>query len=213
MVGGDDVEFLREFAAAHNLRLSIAIFPFMGIWELPSRDVVDVAASGISRTPDRMTSASFWSEPYASVRRSALVLAEDSRAGYDHFERFSVVGESEAHTHATRYLPKGARLQLTPSIESGVGSLLRGETDAVGTGSVSAVYQADRDKRLKVLDLQTEEDTPELISFSIRREQSLLEAINDFIISRAAKILIDDKKDRIYRRRIQLNDFTRTEDE
>jgi ABC-type amino acid transport substrate-binding protein len=186
-VQGGDIAFLREFAAMHDLEVTITTFPFEGIWDLPGRDVVDVAASGISLTPDRMNSPSLWSQPYSAVRRSALIRSEDSHAGYRHFERFSVVGESAAHSHALRHLPREATLQFTPSLEHGVESLLKGETDAVGTGSISAMHQATRNERLKVLDLHTDEDALELLSFSIRREQSLLDAINGFITSKGSQ--------------------------
>ena len=56
-----------------------------------------------------------------------------------------------------------------------------GKTDAVGTGSVSAYHQAIGDERLKVVDLHREDDAPELISFSVRREPLLMDAINQFI--------------------------------
>jgi ABC-type amino acid transport substrate-binding protein len=136
-----------------------------------------------------MNPASFWSQPYSTVRRSALIRAEDSRTGYGDFERFSVVAGSLAHSHAVRHLPREVRLQFTSSIGHGVESLLRGETDAIGTGSASAFHQASGNERLKVLDLQRDEDTPELISFSIRREQALLDAINDFIQLRGGATL------------------------
>ena len=181
---GEDIEFLRDFARTYNLKLSITIFPFMGIWNLPALDIVDVVASGISLTPDRMTTDSFWTQPYTRVRRSALVRAEDFHDGYGEFKRFTVVPDSVAHSHALRHLPSDSRLQFTQGIELGVESLLRGETDAVGTGSVSARHQAGSDSRLKALDLHTEEDAPELISFFTRRESSLLNALNNFINSR-----------------------------
>lgn len=195
-VVGNDIVLLRDFAAVHKLELAITIFPFMGIWDLPARDVVDVAASGISLTSERMTAGSYWSLPYGRVSRSALIRADDSLKGYGDFKSFSVIGESIAHSHAVRHLHGKATLNFIPSIEHGVESLLRGKTDAVGTGSVSAIHQASRDERLKVLDLQADEDEPELISFSLRREKALRDSINDFIILRGENILIDDQKDR-----------------
>ncbi|MFZ4717493.1 MAG: substrate-binding periplasmic protein [Chthoniobacterales bacterium] len=182
-VTGDDISLLSKFASEHALELKITIFPFMGIWNLPAENVVDVAAAGISLTPERLTSHAYWSRPYRKVSRSALVLKEASHTGYQDFKRFSVVGESVAHSHAIKHLSRTATLHFAPSIEEGVESLLRGETDAVGTGSVSAKYQALGEDRLKVIDLQRDEDAPELISFSLRREKSLLNSMNDFIAS------------------------------
>ena len=70
----------------------------MGIWNLPARNVVDVAAAGISLTPERLSSDAYWSRPYRKVQRSALILKEASHTGYENFKRFSVVGESVAHS-------------------------------------------------------------------------------------------------------------------
>ena len=183
-VTGDDISLLRKFASEHELEMKITIFPFMGIWNLPAQNIVDVAAAGISLTPERMSSDAYWSRPYRKVRRSALVLKESSHNGYEDFKRFSVVSESVAHSHAIKHLSRTATLHFAPSIGDGVESLLRGETDAVGTGSVSARYQASGEERLKVIDLQQEGDAPELISFSLRREKSLRNSINDFIAAR-----------------------------
>jgi ABC-type amino acid transport substrate-binding protein len=180
---GDDISLLRKFASEHALELKINVFPFMGIWNLPAQNVVDVAAAGISLTPERLSSDAYWSRPYRKVRRSALILKEASHTGYEDFKKFSVVGESVAHSHALKHLSRTATLHFASSIGEGVESLLRGETDAVGTGSVSAKHQALGDDRLKVIDLQKEEDSPELISFSLRREKSLLNSMNDFLVS------------------------------
>jgi len=178
---GDDITLLNKFSSHHELELSIHLFPFTGIWNLPSRDLVDVAASGISLTPERMSSNSYWSRPYSRVRRSALIRNEDSLRGYEDIRRISVVGESMAHSHALKHLPRTSSIQVITSIEQGVESLLMGKTDAVGTGSVSAYHQAIGDERLKVVDLHREDDAPELISFSVRREPLLMDAINQFI--------------------------------
>ena len=180
---GDDISLLRKFASEHALELKITVFPFMGIWNLPARNIVDVAAAGISLTPERLHSDANWSRPYRKVQRSALILKEASHTGYQDFKRFSVVGESVAHSHALKHLSRAASLQFAPSIGEGVESLLRGETDALGTGSVTAKHQTLGDDRLKVIDLQKEEDSSELIAFSLRREKSLLDSMNDFIAS------------------------------
>jgi ABC-type amino acid transport substrate-binding protein len=178
------------------MRLSVSLFPFHSIWELPARDVVDVAASGISLTPDRLRSKTLWSLPYSAVRRSALVRADDSHKEYDmhyeNFQKFSVVAQSVAHRHAEKHLPKNSRLQFTPSLQQGIQSLLKGETDALGTGSISATHQASRNRRLKVIDLHRQEDHPELISFAVRREKSLLDSLNEFIQQKKMNNFIDD---------------------
>lgn len=180
---GNDISLLGEFARHHHLELSIELHPFEGIWNLPGQDVVDVAASGISLSPERMNSQSYWSKPYSSVRRSALVRRGEKRHGYENFSTFSVVGESLAHTHALKHLPRESSLRMLSGIDEGVESLLRGETDAVGTSSVSAFHQVSKDPRLDVVDLHRYDDSPELISFSVRRDRGLVDSINEWISS------------------------------
>lgn len=74
---GSDVDYLRAFAQSQRLAFQpVEMTDYIGIWEKPARGVCDIAAAGISDTPDRRAAAgrdSFWSQHYYSVLRAFLV--------------------------------------------------------------------------------------------------------------------------------------------
>lgn len=79
---GTDVDYLEAFASSIGLRLQPVEMPnYIGIWEKPAQDACDIAASGISDTPDRRASAGpgvVWSAHYDSVLRALLVRPADA---------------------------------------------------------------------------------------------------------------------------------------
>lgn len=79
---GWDVDYLSAFATAHGLRLqTVEVGEYSGIWNQPARGTCDVAASGISDTPDRRASSdprAAWTRHYYSVLRAFLVRSADA---------------------------------------------------------------------------------------------------------------------------------------
>ncbi len=78
---GWDVTYLKEFATLERLRFQpVEVTSFDGIWNKPGHDTCDIAASGISDTPDRRESSAGqveWSQHYYSVLRAFLVRLAD----------------------------------------------------------------------------------------------------------------------------------------
>ncbi len=176
---GRDIVFLRRFARLHGLEPVVMFHGFDRLWELPGQDVADVAASGISMRPG-CDGAISWSRPYSEVRRTLLVRAGDTEVihGMQDVQRMSVVPHSAAHQHALASLPKTSELAFIPSLASGIEDLILGNTDAVGTGSISAHFHAERHPGLAAVDVH-EGLPPELISFAARAP--LVKALDEFI--------------------------------
>lgn len=153
---------------------------FDRLWELPGQGVADVAASGISMRPG-CDGAISWSRPYSEVRRTLLVRAGDAEImrGMQDVHRLSVVPHSAAHHHALASLPKTSEIAFIPTLEAGIEDLILGNTDAVGTGSISAHFHEARHPGLAAVDVH-EGLPPELISFAAR--PSLTEALDTFIV-------------------------------
>ncbi len=143
---------------------------------------MDVACAGLSNFKDRDT---LWSEPYAEVRRSALILQANKPylKEYKDFRRFAVVRGSAAHAHSLKHIPIGREIRFVSSIEEGIENLLDGIVEGVGTGSVSAHYQKKKWEMLDVIDLHQPTDYPEQIAFAVRNNPLLLHKLNHFINS------------------------------
>lgn len=182
---GRDIVFLSRFARHHRLEPVVMFHGFDRLWELPGQGVSDVAASGISMRPE-CGGAIAWSRPYSEVRRSLLVRAEDAESvrGMQDVSRLSVVPHSAAHGHALAALPKTSDLAFIPSLAAGIEDLILGNTDAVGTGSISAHFHEAHHPGLAAIDVH-EGLPPELISFAARAP--LVVALDEFIIRHGAE--------------------------
>jgi ABC-type amino acid transport substrate-binding protein len=182
---GRDIAFLRRFAIAHGLVPIVTFHNFERLWELPAKDLADIAASGISlrsqKTPDIQ-----WSEPYGAVRRTLLIRADEVEViqNISDVRRLAVVPQSFAQQHAEAFLPDSSSLHFISSLENGIEDLLLGNIDAVGTGSVSARFQAARHPGLAILDVHGALP-PELISFTTR--PPLVSALDAFILRHRAE--------------------------
>ncbi len=177
---GRDIVFLSRFARLNGLKPLVMFHGFDRLWELPGQGVADVAASGISLRPG-CGGAISWSRPYSEVRRSLLVRAADAEMirGIQDISRLSVVSHSAAHHQAQAVLPRTAELAFIPSLEAGIEDLILGNTDAVGTGSISAHFHVERHPGLAAIDVH-EALPPELISFAVRAP--LVNAIDEYIV-------------------------------
>jgi len=75
--GGWDPDYLSNFAKQQGLKLKpVEISSFDNIWMRPGNDECDIAATGITKTADRVTqvgSASTWTSVYYSVARGLAV--------------------------------------------------------------------------------------------------------------------------------------------
>lgn len=175
---GRDIAFLHHFAMTHGLRLVVDFHSFDRLWELPTRESADIAASGISL---RRYIPVAWTQPYSEVRRTLLIRTEDAESirGMADLGRLAVVPRSAAEIHADETLPSRAALTFTPTLEHGIEDLLLGQIDAVGTGSISAQYHASRHPGLALVDVHADR-SPEHISFATRPE--ILRPLDDFIL-------------------------------
>lgn len=151
------------------------------MWEQVGDDAFDIAAAGISKLKSR---DAIWSEPHTEVRRSVLI-SERSRPaihGYADIRRIAVVPGSAAHAHARKHLQRKNTILTVNSLEEGIGLLLDGAVEAVGTGSVSAAHQARTRPGLAALDVHRPEERVEEIAFAVRNNPLLLHKINRFIL-------------------------------
>lgn len=176
---GRDIVFLRNFAAAHGLKLAVDFHAFERLWELPAQNNADIAASGISLRRST-NSAMAWSRPYSEVRRTLLIRAEDAGAvrKMSDLRHLAVVPHSAAQMHAEETLPASAKLSFVPTLEHGIEDLLLGQIDALGTGSVSAEYHTARHPGLAMVDVHADR-APEPIVFATR--PALVDALDAFI--------------------------------
>jgi len=200
---GSDLQLLNKFAQQQHWTAVFQSRPFEGLWELPGDDVVDVAAGGMSKLKGR---EAIWTETYAEVRRSALILARNQPflQDYTDIRRFAAVPGSAADLHARKHLPRSSTITAVSSIDEGVALLIDGSVEAVGTGSVSATFQKRRwsmmdganvraeaptDARtgprwsmLASVDLHRSSDRVEEIAFAVRNNPLLLHQLNQFIL-------------------------------
>lgn len=183
-VYGRDIDFLALFASLHGLEPVVEFHDFDRLWELPSRQAADVAASGISMRP-ACNGGVTWSRPYSEVRRTLLVRAAEAEVirGIRDVTRMSAVPGSAADWHARRFLPRKAELSFIANLEEGIEDLVLGNTDAVGTGSLSAHHHIAKHPGLAAVDVHGELP-PELISFVARTP--VLAALDDFIAHHGA---------------------------
>lgn len=181
MVYGTDLQILNKFAESEHLTAVFKFRPFDQLWHLPRDEYFDVACAGLSKFKNR---DAIWSEPYAEVRRSALIINQNKPyiKDYSDIRRFAVVFNSAAHEHALKHLPSKSKLIEIKSIDEGVNLLLDGTVEAVGTGSISARHQRKQWDMLETIDLHKPDDYIEEISFSVANNPLLLHKLNQFIL-------------------------------
>lgn len=172
---------LSKFAESEDWTLNFTLQPFEELWDRVGDDAFDIAAAGISKLKGR---DSIWSEPHAEVRRSVLVLErhKPSIQDYADIRRIAVVPGSAAHAHALKHLQRKSTILGVNSLEEGIGLLLDGSVEAVGTGSVSAAHQARTRPGLATLDVHRPNERVEEIAFAVRNNPLLLHKINQFIL-------------------------------
>lgn len=187
---GRDIAFLKRFADAHALDLSVEFFDFDRLWELPGQGKVDIAASGISFLPEKRKGTASWSAPYSEVRRSLLIRSGDRERFREMRDlahsRLAVVACSAAHDHALEMMPDTTSLVYCETLQQGIEDLLRGRVDAVGTGSVSAQHHLASRAGLAAVDVH-DCRKPEYISFAVRSSGPLLKTLNTFIATHAGQ--------------------------
>ena len=189
-----DINFLKHFAAAMNLKVKILKKDFSGLWETPGKGVCDVSAAGMMEYEDRILGeGAVWSEPYMLVTRSLLIRSSDREIlkSPEDFrgKKIVVTPTSSAHIDGNiRYKPIGATIiPEVPSQDEIVSQLLSGQIDAFGEGDVSNEYLASRytdsnGERLLVLTDVHPMTNPELLRFAVRSvDPNLPKKLNEFI--------------------------------
>ena len=92
----------------------------------------------------------------------------------------AVVPASAAHEHAMETIPETTSLVPCETLEDGIGGLLDGRVDAVGTGNLSAIHHASLHPDLAIVDVHGLRN-PEYLSFPMRPNSALQKALNAFI--------------------------------
>lgn len=181
LVRGTDLQILNKFAESEHLTAVFQFRSFDQLWHLPRDEYFDVACAGISKFKNR---DAIWSEPYAEVRRSALIINQNKPyiKDYSDIRRFAAVYGSAAHEHAIKHLPPKSTITEIKSIDEGINLLLDGTVEAVGTGSISARHQKKKWDMLESIDLHKSDDYAEEICFSVANNPLLLHKLNQFII-------------------------------
>ncbi len=204
---GWDIDYLGAFAAGLGLRLQpVETAEYSRIWDKPAQGVCDVAASGISDTPDRRASSSApevaWSRHYYSVLRAFLVRAADAQqlTKIEDLRNRTVIvtADSTADHDVRNRLSRAGITTTTVLVTTDEGQAARqvrdasdgGEPFAYGGGLGSVRYLADRLGGLAVAWphcnlLADGSEVNEPFSFVVRAaDTGLPEALNGFISSR-----------------------------
>lgn len=202
---GWDVDFLEDFAHSQGLRFQpVSMNDYIGIWEKPAQGFCDIAASGISDTPERRVAAgpeTEWSLPYYSVLRAFLVRSADAHnltSIEDLTGRTVIVTADSTADHDVRNRLERAGITTTTILlttdEEDAARQVRdapesGEPFAYGGGLGSAQYLASELGGLAVVwphcnMLSDGSEVDEPFSWVVRaRDAGLVEALDRFILS------------------------------
>jgi ABC-type amino acid transport substrate-binding protein len=147
-----------------------------------ANDEYDMAAGGIGISRVR---GGLWSESYAQVRRSALIVGQNAPyiKTYRDIRTIGVVVRSAAHEHALKNASPKTKIVGIEGVDQGVELLMNSDIEALGTGTISAHYQKKKWSMLEVIDLHNQGDFAEDIAFSVRDNPLLLHKINQFVLS------------------------------
>lgn len=203
---GWDVDYLEAFAGSHRLAFQPVEVPeYQGIWNQPAGGVCDIAASGISDTPDRRAATGpsvRWSQPYHHVLRAFLVRVDDehdlnsiedlrartvivtadSTADHDLRNRLARAGITDTTIVSTTDEEDAARQVLAGSAS--------GEPFAYGGGLGSVQFLASKFPGLAVAwphpnMLSDGSEAQEAFSYVVRAlDVGLIEALDRFIADR-----------------------------
>lgn len=194
LLGGSDIELLNKFANGEGLTAVFRFHKFQELWDLVEDEAYDMAAGGIGI---RRNWGVKWSEPYASVRRTGLIVGQNKPyiRGYDDVKRIGVVASSAAHDHAFHNGRVGTEVLEVESLQGGVEALLGGNIEMLGAGNISARYLKSQWPMLEIVDLHGR-GSEEPVAFAVRNSPLLLRKLNQFLVRRQSGTKENGVKDR-----------------
>jgi ABC-type amino acid transport substrate-binding protein len=183
-------QYVEQFAAEAELKISWVVVPFNESWLLASSDEVDLVATNVANFPDRAHSGATFSSPFLYERRALRINPEDQES-YAHIDDFigktvGVVSGMAAERDVNRRAPDGVIVRTTNTFTELYAEFDLGQLDAIA----EAEYYALDDQIIpshgaEIILIDHHELTPgqreESVFVVSNNSQNLLYAVNAFI--------------------------------
>lgn len=186
---GWTLEFLREFEKTYEVKVQFIVVPFNNSWQLPGKDKVDLAATGITVLDERRHTEMTFSTPYLQVKRGLRIHADQAdlfNTIYDFIGyRVGVVGGMTAYHDLVNRAPQGVEIVVYESWNEMYDGFYNREVQAVAEGyfvSVNSEINHTDENYPMIDDHDLVPDQPEHLAFAVRNKSyGLLEAINELL--------------------------------
>jgi ABC-type amino acid transport substrate-binding protein len=183
-------QYVEQFAAEAELKISWVVVPFNESWLLASSDEVDLVATNVANFPDRAHSGATFSSPFLYERRALRINPEDQES-YAHIDDFigktvGVVSGMAAERDVNRRAPDGVIVRTTNTFTELYAEFDLGQLDAIA----EAEYYALDDQIIpshgaEIILIDHHDLTPgqreESVFVVSNNSQNLLYAVNAFI--------------------------------
>jgi ABC-type amino acid transport substrate-binding protein len=183
-------QYVEQFAAEAELKISWVVVPFNESWLLASSDEVDLVATNVANFPDRAHSGATFSSPFLYERRALRINPEDQES-YAHIDDFigktvGVVSGMAAERDVNRRAPDGVIVRTTNTFAELYAEFDLGQLDAIA----EAEYYALDDQIIpshgaEIILIDHHDLTPgqreESVFVVSNNSQNLLSAVNTFI--------------------------------
>jgi ABC-type amino acid transport substrate-binding protein len=183
-------QYVEQFAAEAELKISWVVVPFNESWLLASSDEVDLVATNVANFPDRAHSGATFSSPFLYERRALRINPEDQES-YEHIDDFigktvGVVSGMAAERDVNRRAPDGVIVRTTNTFTELYAEFDLGQLDAIA----EAEYYALDDQIIpshgaEIILIDHHDLTPgqreESVFVVSNNSQNLLYAVNAFI--------------------------------
>ena len=183
-------QYVEQFAAEAELKISWVVVPFNESWLLASSDEVDLVATNVANFPDRAHSGATFSSPFLYERRALRINPEDQES-YAHIDDFigktvGVVSGMASERDVNRRAPDGVIVRTTNTFAELYAEFDLGQLDAIA----EAEYYALDDQIIpshgaEIILIDHHDLTPgqreESVFVVSNNSQNLLYAVNAFI--------------------------------
>ena len=183
-------QYVEQFAAEAELKISWVVVPFNESWLLASSDEVDLVATNVANFPDRAHSGATFSSPFLYERRALRINPEDQES-YAHIDDFigktvGVVSGMASERDVNRRAPDGVIVRTTNTFTELYAEFDLGQLDAIA----EAEYYALDDQIIpshgaEIILIDHHDLTPgqreESVFVVSNNSQNLLSAVNAFI--------------------------------
>ena len=183
-------QYVEQFAAEAELKISWVVVPFNESWLLASSDEVDLVATNVANFPDRAHSGATFSSPFLYERRALRINPEDQES-YAHIDDFigktvGVVSGMASERDVNRRAPDGVIVRTTNTFAELYAEFDLGQLDAIA----EAEYYALDDQIIpshgaEIILIDHHDLTPgqreESVFVVSNNSQNLLSAVNAFI--------------------------------